>query len=84
MSAELPEGWKFFRSKQGSDAPPHWYATAPYSASVFGLRETLGAGRSDHPAWNLAHTVDAPTWDALCAEAAEQVAPYRSLTERDS
>ncbi|MET8825085.1 hypothetical protein ABZX40_12475 [Streptomyces sp. NPDC004610] len=84
MSAELPEGWKFFQSKRGSDEPPRWYATPPYSGSVFALRERYGASRSDQPAWNLAHTVDAPTWEELCTEAAAQEVLHRSLAEGDA
>ncbi|MFE2042735.1 hypothetical protein ACFXAZ_17755 [Streptomyces sp. NPDC059477] len=84
MSAKLPDGWTYFQSAPGSQEPSRWYATPPYSASVFALREKYGASRSSDPAWNLAHTVDAPTWTKLCAEAAEQVALHQSLMERES
>ncbi|MEU9334972.1 hypothetical protein AB0D49_17655 [Streptomyces sp. NPDC048290] len=80
--AALPDGWTSFRSKSDGGEPPHWYATAPYDVDA--LRDRIGADRAGDPAWNLAHTVDAPSLPELRARVAEQVALHRALVGGES
>ncbi|OMI41567.1 hypothetical protein SPAR_00220 [Streptomyces sparsogenes DSM 40356] len=73
MSAPLPEGWTYFRSKASralGGSEPHWYATAPYHISS--LPAVDGRGKLDQ-------TVSAPTWAELHRLVAAQVDKYRTL-----
>ncbi|MEU9332192.1 hypothetical protein AB0D49_03380 [Streptomyces sp. NPDC048290] len=81
-SAALPDGWTSFRSQSDGGEPPHWYATAPYDVDA--LRNRIGADRAGDPAWNLAHTVTAPSLPELRARVADQVALHGLLVDGES
>ncbi|GAA2340244.1 hypothetical protein GCM10010246_26490 [Streptomyces cuspidosporus] len=73
MSAPLPEGWTYFRSKGSrvlGGSEPHWYATAPYHISS--LPAVDGRGKLDQ-------TVSAPTWAELHRLVTAQVDKYHKL-----
>lgn len=68
----LPSGWGCFVSEPDGPVRSRWYATPPYNADR--IRTALGRDAN-----GLASTLYADTWEALCAEAAEQHAMFRRL-----
>jgi hypothetical protein len=75
----LPDGWGSFcsRASKGDSTPGRWYATAPWDVDfIVGHVSEMDRDL----ALKLEQTVDAPTWPALHAEVARQVAIHQALS----
>ncbi len=72
QSADLPPGWKAFKSESSRSEPGRWYATAPYETQdVPGQSKNVGF---------LDDTISAETWRGLVILVLKQQALYDRLT----